>query len=248
MRKQLTICCAFALAACSSAPSESDIEELMQRTFASCQNVMLKDVKKTNGYEDDGHYTVEFSYSLKVKNPKQLRNKKEQLIKEIEQKNQASSSLSEISQIASDMEHELQNLEWAGYPKMIEFDRRYPHLSADEKANLLSAAQAEYARNPPAELLQKRQELKAKKDALEAQRTSFPRLEIVGNIGSVVENFYQAGCSQTARRFMRPLVSAPREAANAENDQTRWFDEYDIDMTAKIPMRKTEAGWRALSN
>lgn len=248
MKKQFTICCAIALAGCSAAPSEGDIEDFMRAKFASCQNIVLKDVKKTNGYAEDDYYAVEFTYSLKVKEPKKLREKKELLIQETEHQARASVTNQELARLVSDLEHEMQKLDWAGYPKTNEFDRLYPHLPIEERTSLLHAAQAEYVRNPPAEIQQKRQALRAQKDALEAQHESSSGYQIYGNVWSVAENFYLAGCSGSARRFMQPLVNAPRAAANAHNDPTRWFDEYDIQMTAQVPMRKTENGWRALSD
>lgn len=247
MKKQLTLCCAIFLAGCSSAPSEGDIEDFMQAKFSSCKNIMVKDVAKKNGYEENDYYVVDFSYNLKVKEPKILSDKKQQFIEEMEQKTKASASMKEIAQIVSDLEHEIQKLDWAGYPKTNDFDKLYAHLPVEERTSLLHAAQEEYTRNPPAELQRKRQELKIQKEALDVQREIFPRTQIVGNVWSVVENVYQEGCSPSAKRFMRPLLSAPREAANAYNDQTRWFDEYDIQMTAKIPMHKTENGWRPVS-
>ena len=208
---------------------------------------MLKDVAKKNGYQENDYYAVEFSYSLKVKEPKKLSEKKQQLIEETESQANASAAMREIAQTVGDLEHEIQKLDFAGYPKTTDFDKLYPHLSVDERTSLLHAAQEEYSRNPPPDLQRKRQELKVQKEKLEAQRESFPRHQIVGNAWSVAENFYEEGCSPSAKLYLRPFVKAPREAANAHNDQTRWFDEYDVQMTAKLPMRKTENGWRALS-
>ncbi len=49
MKKQLLLCSTLALAGCSSAPSDSDLEKFLKPQFAACDNVKVTHIKKTNG-------------------------------------------------------------------------------------------------------------------------------------------------------------------------------------------------------
>ena len=72
MKKLLLLCSALALAGCNSAPGNSDVENFLEPQFASCENVKVTNIKKTNGYEEDGHYRVEFTYDIELKDPDTL--------------------------------------------------------------------------------------------------------------------------------------------------------------------------------
>ena len=84
MKKRLLICSALALAGCSSSPGTSDVKKFLEPKFASCENIEIVDIKKTNGYEDDGYYRVEFAYAIKQKNPDALKD----LVRTYEQEKQ----------------------------------------------------------------------------------------------------------------------------------------------------------------
>ena len=73
MKKRLLICSALALAGCSSSPGTGDVEKFLEPKFASCENIEIVDIKKTNGYEEDGYYRVEFTYGIELKDPSKLK-------------------------------------------------------------------------------------------------------------------------------------------------------------------------------
>lgn len=73
MKQLLLLGAALALVGCNSAPSEGDIEDFLESRFAPCKNIKVVDITKTNGYEQDGYYRVEFAYSLELKDAKALR-------------------------------------------------------------------------------------------------------------------------------------------------------------------------------
>ena len=73
MKKRLLICSALALAGCSSSPGTSDVKKFLEPKFASCENIEIVDIKKTNGYEEDGYYRVEFTYGIELKDPSMLK-------------------------------------------------------------------------------------------------------------------------------------------------------------------------------
>ncbi len=72
MKKLLLLCSALALAGCNSSPSTSDVEKFLEPKFASCQNIEVVDIKKTNGYEEDGYYRVKYTYGIALKDVRQL--------------------------------------------------------------------------------------------------------------------------------------------------------------------------------
>lgn len=72
MHKRLLLCSALALAGCNSSPSNGDLENFLEPKFAACQNIKVIDIAKTNGYEEDGYYRVDFTYGIALKDVRQL--------------------------------------------------------------------------------------------------------------------------------------------------------------------------------
>lgn len=76
MTKRLLLYSPLALTGCNSVPGNSDLENSLEPKFASCQNIKLVDIQKTNGYEEDGYYRVEFTYGVALKDASQLKEMK----------------------------------------------------------------------------------------------------------------------------------------------------------------------------
>lgn len=244
MKKKLFLCTALALAGCSTAPGSSDLENFLEPKFSSCKNVKVIDIKKIDGYEEDGYYHVEFKYGIEVTDKKKLRELKNTLNEEIEHEAKASIAYKERGQVFQKIKSEISALHANNFPRREKFDEKYPNLPQQERNDLFEQALANW---PPAEIKKKEQELELYEENFHEQWGKY-KYRIFGSAGNVANNFYFEGCSHAATKFMRGLISAPASAVQSHNDQTRWFDEYDIQMTAKVPMRKTENGWRALSD
>ena len=55
------------LTACSRRPSTSDIEHQLAGQIAGCDNLLIKDVRKIDGYEDgDNRYVAEVTYVVEI--------------------------------------------------------------------------------------------------------------------------------------------------------------------------------------
>jgi len=88
MNKLLTlmIVCGLFLSGCSSKPSTSDVEKIIETSIANCSLVEVKSVSKVNGiFTDDSSYTMAVTYSLKVNpEPAIAKAKKERQKKSLE--------------------------------------------------------------------------------------------------------------------------------------------------------------------
>jgi len=232
------------LTGCSTAPGNSDIEKFLKPKFSSCSNVRVIDIKKTDGYEENDYYYVEFKYGIEVKSKDKLRELKKILNEEIEYEKKSSIAYTERGRVFQKIKSEISAISVNNFPRREKFDEKHPNLSQQERNNLFEQALADW---PPAEIKKKEQELEIYEENFHEQWGKH-KYRIFGSAWDVANKFYFEGCSYSATNFMRGLINAPAEAVKMDNDQTRWFDEYKIQMTAKVPMRKTESGWRVLSD
>ena len=74
------------LSGCTSKPSTSDVEKIIEASIADCSLVEVKSVTKVNGiFNDDRNYTMAVTYSLKVNpEPTIAKTKKERQQKALE--------------------------------------------------------------------------------------------------------------------------------------------------------------------
>lgn len=244
MKNKLFLCIALALTGCSNAPGNSDIEKFLKTKFSSCSNIDIIEIEKIDGYEEDGYYNVEFKYGIEVKNKNNLRDLKRTLIEEIEYEKKSSIAYTERGRVFQKIKSEISAISGNNFPRREKFDEKHPNLSQQERNHLFEQALADW---PPSEIKQKEQELELYEENFHEQWGKHKN-QIFGSAWDVAKKFYFEGCSYAATNFMRGLINVPAEAVKFDNDQTRWFDEYKIKMTAKVQMRKNESGWRALSD
>lgn len=253
MKKLLLLCSALALAGCNSSPNTGDVEKFLEPKFASCENIKVVDIKKTNGYEEDGYYRVEYTYKVELKNASQLH-----AMKQTWETEKASSQLhrEESKQHYGEVEalkEEILALE-------REFDRNVPfpgqnsfsttgrsfYLTPDQQAAYEAAIESRNQQRP-AIIFQKQEQLEALKAAWSAKLSSTPRPELLTNEGAAVSKFYRQGCSGASYKFTQGMLQGQAQAANQSNDPSRWFEASKVLMKGSVTMRKTENGWRALS-
>lgn len=254
MTKRLLLCSALALAGCNSAPGNSDLENFLEPKFASCQNIELVDIQKTNGYEEDGYYRVEFTYGVALKDASQLKTMKATWQQEQERSAQAKTAYAERDQKVSALRKQIEALEEESTPRYEQFDDGQLHHSQGISATRVLTPQEQYSaaldawrRNPPEPLRQKQEELKAYEQAFRDQwgNNSY---QFLGQVGAAVSKFYRQGCSGASYKFTEGMLQGQAQAADQSNDPGHWFEARDIQMKGSVAMRKTENGWRALSD
>lgn len=254
MTKRLLLCSALALAGCNSAPGNSDLENFLEPKFASCQNIELVDIQKTDGYEEDGYYRVEFTYGVALKDASQLKTMKATWQQEQERSAQAKTAYAERDQKVSALRKQIEALEEESTPRYEQFDDGQLHHSQGISATRVLTPQEQYSaaldawrRNPPEPLRQKQEELKAYEQAFRDQwgNNSY---QFLGQVGAAVSKFYRQGCADASDKFTRSMLQGHAQAADQSSDPGHWFEAREIQMKGSVAMRKTENGWRALSD
>lgn len=255
MKKLLLLCSALALVGCNSSPSTGDVEKFLEPKFASCENIKIIDIKKTNGYEEDGYYRAEYSYGIKLKNPSVLKD----FLKTYEQEKESMESWQAAMDDYDKREHSLfeeiermrrERIEQGPKREQFSTTGNSLYLSREQEQEHFAAFELWKAQNPPPSLMQeKTAELNQVYEDRTKKREAKPKLKFFRNADTAIESHYLKGCpSGTYLKFMRGIFDAPREASQSSQDVRHWFNEYELKMQGSVGMRKTENGWRALSN
>lgn len=254
MKKQLLLCTVLALAGCSSAPSDSDVEKFLEPQFASCDNVKVTHVKKTNGYEEDGHYRVEFTYDIELKDPDTLKRMRQTYQEERDRvKAWEDAGKADLEQIAT-LKTEIQALRKehnSSAPRREDFNFNNPPGMGflEENAYRKALIQWENEHPLPDTLRQKMQALDAmEQESRQRQERNQPKNTIYNKVTDSVWSMYVAGCPNggSTKLLYPALLQIRNEAAKAQN-VLYWLQDQQLQMKGKITMRKTENGWRALS-
>lgn len=254
MKKLLLLCSALALAGCNSSPSTGDIEKFLEPKFASCQNVAVVDIKKTNGYEEDGYYRVEYTYGIELNDPSVLTDFLQTYEQEKENMLAWQATMDNYDQRERSLFDEIDQLkrEHSGRaPRREQFSTNGDSLSlsGDQEQEYFAALDQWKAQNPPPDVIkEKTAELNEIYEDRPKKRDAKPRLKLFRNADTAMESHYLKGCpGSTYIKFMQGIFDAPRQAAQSNQDARSWFKEYEIKMQGSVTMRKTENGWRALS-
>lgn len=253
MKKLLLLCSALALAGCNSAPSTGDVEKFLEPKFASCENIEIVDIKKTNGYEEDGYYRVEFTYDIELKNPSVLKDHLKTYEQEEESMLAWQAAIDEYDKQEKFLMSEIGRL-YSEYedqgPQRHDFSSDgSPYPDQNRIQEYLMAVQQWKQQNPPPAIWQqKKDELAQLYIDRPKLREQKPQIKFYRNADTAMESHYLKGCpSGTYMKFMRGIFDAPRLAVQNNQDPRYWFQEYETNMQGSVTMRKTENGWRALS-
>lgn len=242
------------LAGCSNSPSSSDIDRALTTAVAGCQNVEVTNIKKTNGYDSEGLYRVEYEYELKLKNKAGLAKLSEAWTEEkrrdVEYKskreayeNQVRKLESDITNIRATLQSKVPIIEWRNQMSEAERETFYEaqKLREDEQSAATEGS---------------RKELEALKRAWDDARSNFPRANVYSNEDDTIYNFLSQGCTQAGWKYAKGLLTAHVKAVNQANarvpndmpkDLGAAFQEQSAEMTGSMTMRKTENGWLPVS-
>ncbi len=256
MKKRLLICSALALAGCSSSPGTGDVEKFLEPKFASCQNIEVVDIKKTNGYEEDGYYRVEYTFRVKLKKPSQLK----ALLEQWQQEKAEAVQIKEEQAQFYDAEEALNQEIWA---LKREFATQYPPIRIQDFSpstrpfhnDMSKEAREAYTKAQHARDAQEDAFTKPKRDELDALKKAWTaRLStktfdspLLGNERDASLIFYYKGCPRDAVRMSEVMFTSAARASNQTNDPSHWFQEINGSLEGTVTMRKTDKGWRALS-
>lgn len=261
MKAPYLLLASMALAGCSNTPSSGDVERVLESAVSSCQNVEVANVKKTNGYEKDGDYRVEYSYTLRLKNADDLAKLKKAWLVEKERAAEFIPARDAHESHIRDIEAEIDRIgatfeDKRPDVKQFSTSARAFYDLADHERRAYDAAQNEWLSAKTAATEAKRKELDEAKQAWNEDRAKVPQATVYGSEGNVVYNFLSRSCSRAGWNYASGLFDAYSEAvgqANANNppgaarDASLWLDERTAKMTGTMTMHKTENGWKALS-
>lgn len=242
MHKRLLLCASLALAGCSSAPSDGDIENFLLLELSSCKNIKLVDVTKTNGYEKDGDYHVEFSYGIKYDAASELH----RAYLEDKERDAQSSKESEIYYPKK------KQLEVEIFKLDSEFSKSTPspysqtsnQSSAEREAE--KTAMEEWYKRRAENSKQQRTELEGLEKAWEQRLSESKSNGVLGREGNFIYTFNLAGCGRGAYRYV-PVSFPEKDEAALTGDMSYMFMAHETQMKGSLAMRKTENGWRAIS-
>ena len=85
-------------------------------------------------------------------------------------------------------------------------------------------------------------------EARQKQEHNQPKNTIYNQVTESVWSMYVAGCPNGgSTKFLYPALLQIRNDAAKAQDVLYWLQDQQLQMKGKITMRKTENGWRALS-
>ncbi|MPT12901.1 hypothetical protein [Comamonas sp.] len=250
MKKQLILSSLLVLAGCNSAPGNNDIENSLNQKFSSCQNIQVVDIHKTNGYEEDGLYKVEFTYGIKLKDPSTLKSMKEEyqkIAQDMETWKQERYDLVLIMDENDAVKENLSDIVEGSMPKTAAFsaDGKSSYLTEEESIQY-NLAKEKWRQSP--EYL-KHEEIKAEDTKLFNQlrelENKMPKAHIYSATKEYVISHYIKGCPHEITLNILRGLNSKRSAAGSKEDPEQWFQEYTLENQATIAMRKTEKGWVA---
>ena len=215
MKKLLLLCSALALAGCNSSPSTGDLENFLEPKFASCQNIKVVDIKKTNGYEDDGYYRVEYTFGVELKQPSQLT----AMLEQWEQEKALDLQITQEQGQFYDAEEALKQEIWA---LKREFATQYPPIRSQDYSSssrpytndMTDEEQDAYTKALNARELQeeaftepKRDELEALQKAWSARAAVTRDFKLLRNERDAALSFYYKGCPRDASKMSMPMFN-----------------------------------------
>lgn len=244
MKNRILLCSVltFALVGCNSAPSNSDLEGYLKPKFDGCQNLKVVDIKKTNGYQEDGYYRVEFSYGLELKDPGLLDTLRNRWIEEKEMAKKHKEAMENLYAARDALEKEIEIA-----AQGIGMNVRFTSLST----GIIVRKQGfdeDITHETPVFLQEKINTWKNIVKDIDQEIENQKPYKILGNEETIVYRSYYNGCKPSVKHFTKSLFEGQQIALLRSNDKATLFDEYTVKVNFILPMRKTENGWRAISD
>lgn len=247
MKKLFLLCASIALTGCgNSTPGDGDIEKVLEPLFASCKNVRITNVDKTDGYGEKDNYLVEFKYDIDIDAGNLDKLHKAYLADKASRAEEDAESKEYSNRRHALEEERVQLLKdfYANTPRPAREDFAQggdPAYLNSEQAAAYQAADAEFEAKRTQFIQQKVDEAAALDTAWEAKVSGRPEKTFKRNVHfeDTMGTFYYQGCSHEVGTFMRGMLAPV-------NDPEERFEQHVMNMQGKLRMRKTESGWRAI--
>lgn len=232
------------LSACSSEPSTGDIEKYLESRFEGCQNVKVVDVDKTNGYPNEQLYVVEYKYTIKNKNISELEKLEKIYAENKKIQDEINSDIQRTREATGEIFKQVLSayfkIEEPGKPSYFEFYRISNDRGLAEEESRFNQwePQSEAAANYKKLYLEY---LDTVREIVRVDKENEAKKKPYGYAYRQVSAFYRQGCIHS--QIMPDLT----EIITADFASPDWYQAGDINMTAKMHMRKTEKGWMGLN-
>ncbi|MDN2675906.1 hypothetical protein [Janthinobacterium sp. SUN033] len=242
------------LSGCSNTPSTSDVEQVLESAVASCQNIEVAKINKTNGYEKDGYYRVEYEYVLHLKNKEGLAKLKNAWLEDKAREAEFGPARAEYERQVREVESEIAKIE-ATFQETSPY-REIPRGLSPSAQREYDAAQSQWQDERAAATKGSRDKLDELARVWKEDRAKVPRSQVLRNEGEVMQAFFSRGCTQAGWKYASGLFNAHASAVGQEVaktpaglpvDRSSWFEEKTAEMTGVMTMHKTEKGWQPVS-
>jgi len=243
VKSSLILATSVLLVGCSNAPSSSDIEKALEASVGSCKNIEIVDVKKTNGYQEEGLYRVEYKAALEVKDKSELKKLYDTWRDEYERNKAQQQAYKEFETRVGQLQKEAKELRAAvgREPESSDFnnlEKDYQRFDAYNAAKMAWRERGDEAVKPK---LQEIEQLR--QQWLQRTKSNFV---VVGNESEVTTNFFYKGCPHQAMQYVSAAIpEMPHDSYGMLNPEIR-LSFTRADLKGEMKMRKTENGWQEM--
>jgi hypothetical protein len=253
----------FITACGSSTPSTGDIEDYIEYKFSSCENMLIKNIKKTNGYQDEKYYKVDFEYTVKLKNSSHLEKLKNIYDEESAAIGESKRRMNSSKELVKQTENEHHQ-----YTAAVTNSKTKPRspewgVNAEQENNYRIELEQWRATAPEYRAMKEHEEFlndaKAELKILYANYDDDMRnAKVYGKIDAVISDYYTKGCgSATEMKKYIPIKTNSLMYGGLgrmivvmdfgfAKDDVRWFEPQEMNMAGSVYMRKTDNGWQSI--
>jgi hypothetical protein len=243
VKTHLLLVTSVLLAGCSNTPSSSDIEKALEASVGPCKNVEIVDVKKTNGYQEDGLYRVEYKAALEVKEKGELKKLYDTWRDENEQFKAKQQADKEFEARIDQLQKEAGALSAAVGPEPEERD--FNDLQQDyQRFDAYRAAKAAWRQRGDEAAKPKLQEIEQlRQEWFQQPKHNFV---VLSNASEVTMNFFYKGCPQQAMEYVSAAIpQMHHDSYGMLNPEIR-LSFTRAELKGEMKMRKTENGWQKI--
>lgn len=249
------------LSGCSNTPSTSDVERVLESAVSSCQNVEVAKIRKTNGYEKDGYYRVEYEYVLQLKNSEGFAKLRQAWLEEKDREAEFIPARAEYERQVREVKDEITRIESTfedKRPDQKQFSATGMSLGSLQGNERVAydAVYGQWLSDRHAATEDNRKKINELERSWKEERAKVPRPVVSNNVDNTLHAFFSQGCSQAGWKYASGLINAHVAAVNQANvnvqgttsrDMSPAFEEQTARMTGVMAMHKTEKGWQPVS-
>jgi len=242
VKTHLLLVTSVLLAGCSNAPSSSDITKALENTVGPCHNVEIVDVKKTNGYQEDGLYRVEYKAGLKVKEKGELKKLYDTWRDEYVQFETNQKAYNELEARIAELMKEADAVAETVGPRPVQSD--FAEQAGHLQFNAYMEASSDWRKRRDDATRGQMQEIEELRQKWGQREPT--KFVIVGKESELGGKFFYKGCPLQAMKYVRAAIpEMPRDSYGMLNPEILLLFER-AELTGEMNMRKTENGWQKI--